>query len=425
LIHQRRRRAQIPARGNGSVKSTQTLKEFASGSWLLALVFLLLIPSYTSAQKHQTLVTSSDSQLDSRRSVLRIPFEFVGNHIYLRARVNGSEPLWFLLDTGATASYLDQQRVAVLAPGNQGDSVRSASISFYGGRPINQKFSLRSFGFSAYDGHAIDGMLGYDFISQFVVEIDYAKRIVNLYDPASYQYAGTGEIFALILLEDDSGGKVPLVRASISQAGRAPIEGKFIADLAWRAAITFNTPFVEANKLLQPPQKTIQAVLGAGAMVRESKQPIGRLSSMQLGSFTIRNPVAIFFQDQQGIMTASEFDGIIGSEILLRFRVIFDYSRRQMILEPNRYFSDPYEYDMAGMLLVVEGVGYRVKQMMKDSPATAAGLKEGDLITAVNGRVLTLEELRRMFMRKGRSYRLSVKRGAEKIQTTITLRRLI
>jgi C-terminal processing protease CtpA/Prc len=150
------------------------------------------------------------------------------------------------------------------------------------------------------------------------------------------------------------------------------------------------------------------------------------LPNIQLGRFTIHNPVAIFFQDKQGVMASPEFDGVIGAEILRRFKVVFDYSRQQMILEPNRHFSEPYEYDMAGILLVVEGAGFRVKQVLEDSPATAAGLREGDLITAVNGRAdLTLEELRQMFMRKGRSYRLSLKRGDEKVQTRIRLTRLI
>lgn len=396
-------------------------------SRLLALVLLLFqSPLCGSAQEPRTRAASADLQFASGQSARRIPFEFVGNHIYVRARVNDSEPLWFLLDTGATASYLDVRQAKALALGDQGNSVKSVTISLPGVNLRNQNFSIRSLGFSAYDGHTIDGMLGYDFINHLVIEIDYVSRTVNLYEPQNYKYSGSGEIIPLIMLEDDSGGKVPLVRVQIMQHGHAPIEGRLIADLALRPAITFNTPFVEANKLLQPPQKTIQAVLGAGAMLRESRQPIGRLANIRLGRFKIHSPVAVFFQDKQGVLASPEFDGVIGSEILRRFKVIFDYSRQQMILEPNRYFSESYEHDMAGILLVVEGTGFRVKQVIEDSPATAAGLREGDLITAVNGRaVLTLEELRQMFMRKGRSYRLSLKRGDEKMQTRIRLIRLI
>src|SRR5712692_4345984 len=396
-------------------------------SQLLAVVVLLFqTPLSKSAQETKAPPVSADLQFVSGQSALRIPFEFVGNHIYLRGRVNDSDLLWFLLDTGAAASYLDVQRAKSLGLMGQGNSVKSVSISFPGVRLLNQNFSIRSLGFSAYDGHTIDGMLGYDCINRLVVEIDYASRTVNLYEPQNYKYSGSGEIIPLIMLEDDSGGKVPLVRVRIMQLGRAPIKGRLIADLALRPAITFNTPFVEANKLLQPPQKTIQAVLGAGAMLRESRQPIGRLPNIQLGRFTIQSPVAIFFQDKQGVLASPEFDGVIGSEILRRFKVIFDYSRQRMILEPNRYFSESYEHDMSGMLLVVEGKGFRVKQVINHSAATAAGLREGDLITTVNGRAdLTLEQLRLMFMREGRSYLFSIKRGEQQIQRKIKMRRLI
>src|ERR1700730_17017362 len=115
----------------------------------LAVALLWLqIPLGGSAQKPNTSVASPDLHFGSIQSARRIPFEFVGNHIYLRARVNDSEPLWFLLDTGATASYLDVQKAKALTRGDQGDSIKNASISFSGSRVLKQNFSLRSFGFS-------------------------------------------------------------------------------------------------------------------------------------------------------------------------------------------------------------------------------------------------------------------------------------
>ncbi len=393
-------------------------------------LLLLQTPLCGSSQETKKPTVSADLQFASGHSARRLPFELVGNHIYLRGSVNNSEPLWFLLDTGAAGSYLDAQHAKALGLGVQGES-KTVVISFPGVRLRNQAFSIQPLGFWIYDGHAVDGMLGYDFISRLVVQIDYANRTINLFEPQGYKHLGSGEVIPLIMLEDDSGGKIPLVRARIMQRGRDPIEGKFIADTGVRGALSFNSPFVEANKFLQSTQKTIQAPLGGGSMVRESRQPVGRVTNLQLGSFTFKNPIAIFFLDKKGVLASPEFDGVIGGEILRRFKVVFDYSRQQMILEPNRHFSEPDEYDMSGLLLIAEGNDFKtfkVRHLIEDSPATAAGLSEGDVISAVNvtpASKLSLEQVRKMFKREGQSYLLIIKRGDERMQIRIRLRRLI
>lgn len=382
------------------------------------------------AQESNKSVPPAGLQFASGRSVSRIPFERVGNFIYLRARVNDSEPLSFLLDTGATASYFDVDRAKALGLG-QNDFVKGVLLEFPGVKLLNQKFLPLRLGFGIYNGHAVDGLLGYDFISRFVIEIDYVNNIVSLHKPNSYNYSGAGEVVPLDLLEDDSGGKVPLVRVKVTQRGRDAVEGKFIADTAVRSAVSLNTPFVDANKLLQSAGQTIQAPLGGGAMVRESKQPIGRVPNIQLRRFSLKKLITIYFQDKQGVVASPEFDGVIGAEVLRRFKVIFDYSRQRMILEPNRYLSDPEEYDMSGLLLVAEGKDFktfRVRLIIENSPAMAAGLREGDLISAIDSKPtsnLTLEQVRQMFKQKGRSYRLIIDRDGLKVPTKIKLRRLI
>src|SRR5437879_9106468 len=92
-------------------------------SQLFAVGFLLFqLPLRGSAQETKSPPVSADSQFASGQSARRIPFELVGNHIYLRGSVNNSEPLWFLLDTGAAASYLDAQRAKALGLGVEGES---------------------------------------------------------------------------------------------------------------------------------------------------------------------------------------------------------------------------------------------------------------------------------------------------------------
>src|SRR6185369_8138618 len=48
-------------------------------------------------------------------------------------------------------------------------------------------------------GRRYDGVLGYDFLSAFVVEVDYQAGRMSLYDPEPYQYAGKGHVLPIRL----------------------------------------------------------------------------------------------------------------------------------------------------------------------------------------------------------------------------------
>ena len=140
----------------------------------LFAVGFLLVPFAATGSPQKTASVASDLEFASGQSARRIPFELVGNHIYLRGRVNNSEPLWFLFDTGAAASYLDARQAKTLGLGVPGDSAKVV-VDFPGVTLRNQAFSIQPLGFWIYDGHAVDGMLGYDFINRFLFEIDYAN----------------------------------------------------------------------------------------------------------------------------------------------------------------------------------------------------------------------------------------------------------
>lgn len=53
-------------------------------------------------------------------------------------------------------------------------------------------------------------------------------------------------------------------------------------------------------------------------------------------------PLTQFSQNTSGIFAAPEMAGTIGAQTLRRFTVIFDYQHREMILEPNEHFGDPF-----------------------------------------------------------------------------------
>lgn len=81
----------------------------SSRSWIRLVLSAILAVSLGAASS----AAASDVRFTSGRSALKIPFRLFNNHIYLRVVVNGSTPLWFLLDTGA-ANIIDARHARAL-----------------------------------------------------------------------------------------------------------------------------------------------------------------------------------------------------------------------------------------------------------------------------------------------------------------------
>jgi len=202
-----------------------------------------------------------------------------------------------------------------------------------------QTLFVKPAGTGAYDGFLTEGLLGYDFLSLVVLDIDYDARVVHLCDPRRFTYSGPGDSLELIDLDQV---KVPFVRAKIAQPGRQAMEGEFILDTGARVSLTVNSPFVDDHKLLQYSPANIDAIVGGGAgPVGEARQRVTRLEKLEFGRFNIANLVAGFSQDKTGPLASKDFDGVIGGEILRRFHVILDYSHHRVILAARLHAKVP------------------------------------------------------------------------------------
>jgi hypothetical protein len=276
---------------------------------------------------------------------------------------------------------------------------------------------------SAPLGRKVSGIIGNDILKQLVLEVDYASQVVNFYEPENYQYSGTGDVVPITI------EGYPFIHARIMFAGSCEIEGKFEIDSGSTGAVTFNTPFVDRNRLLDYVSKSNQSRLGGvgGSAVAFS----GRLKSIKLGSFQLENLIARLSRARRGDDARASYDGLIGGDILERFKVVFDYSRQRMILEPNAHFSEAFEADMSGLDLATEGENFSVvvvNEVEKGSPGAEAGIQEEDKITAIDGhqvKEFTITEIRKMFTQDGREYLISLKRQQKELQIKLKLRRLI
>jgi len=374
--------------------------------------------------------------------VASLPAEILlGGGILVQARVNGSGPYTFALDSAGGSGFIVDARLArslglalegkALSSGAGGNRIpvsfaKNVALDLSGvvlRPPTAAVIDLASL--EPLSGRAVAGIVGYGLFARYVVKIDYAARRVGLYPLDAYRYSGNGTSVPLSTNKEHFS-----VAARVRLPGRPPISGRFMVDTgAPMTTVAFSRPFVERFGLLPSGKGRIvdRSFAGLGG---ETIQVLGRLSELDLGSLRIRNATVAFSEDAKGTLASPEIDGIIGGELLRRFTVIFDPARSRLILEPNVHFREPYEHNMTGIAVRAEGRrGERtIHSVIEGSPAEEAGLKAGDELEAIDGRPaagFTLDALYEMFKKEGREYVFRVRRGPATVQARVRLRRLV
>ena len=370
-------------------------------------------------------------------SAREIRFELVNDLVLVQARVNNSDLLWFIFDTGASNTVIDTKRAAALAlkakgkivsTGSAGKAeaqlVRNISIQFPGFEVARlTAYTLPIDFFSAHFGIPISGVIGNDIIGRVVAEIDYEKKELSFYDAASYRPEDGGQTFPVTLQDD-----LPMIQAQFTLANRS-FSGLFEIDTGSTGAIQINTPFVGRHRLLSLVKQSKSENLGGVGGTAEAIAT--RVESFGLGKYRLMNPIVKLSKARQGDYSSRRYDGLLGGEVFRRFKLTVDLQRRRVIFTPNSSLNNPFEADMSGLELVADGddLGtYVIDDLEPGTPATEAGIKGGETLMAINGRPaseFSLEEIRRMFMYDGREYDLTLKRDAETIHVKLKLRRLV
>ena len=389
--------------------------------------------------------SAADLAYTSGRASRSIPFTLHGNHILIDVSVNGSGPVPMVFDTGAQMSVIDaawaeelnldlEGQIQGMGAGEETIELSLAevhSLSVQGVELKNQLFATLSLDpFRAYSGDRWYGILGYNFISRFVVEIDFEKRLIHLMDPDGYVYDGGGDELPLTIEHQH-----PQVFGSLEWGNHDSedfhrFEGRFLVDTGHGGQLTINRKFIESNNILSVVGETLEAPLGFGAG-GEVKGVFGRIPHVRLGRFEIENPVAGFTSDRGGALGTFSSAGVLGTEILRQFTVIFDYNGQRMILEKNGDFGNPLEHDMFGATLMLEEPSYDkilIRAVLENSPAADGGLRAGDRIESFNGKPAEpkdFQSLRESMKREGTAWKLTVERKGRSFETTVITRRMI
>jgi len=289
----------------------------------------------------------------------KIPFSLVNNHIYIRGMLNDTLQVWILLDCGAGSMVSDEQAKKGkirTQPYGQTDGVGNNMVSYQ--MADSAIFNLGSIRYTekmipvlsfreiedcgaiirvdkegkikfleAKRNHvqSIDAVLGDKFFRRFVIKIDYQEQILTLYEPSAFQYVGKGDRIPLQYIDNHI-----YARASITGSDSLAASGYFMVDCGSMTGLILNVPFIEQHRLSPSAGATGISLCGIGG---SSKSMMGTLADLSIGKRRIKKPITLFSQASSGVLTRPGIAGSIGNGILSRFHVIFDYSRKEMILE--------------------------------------------------------------------------------------------
>jgi membrane-associated protease RseP (regulator of RpoE activity) len=163
------------------------------------------------------------------------------------------------------------------------------------------------------------------------------------------------------------------------------IAGRFSLDTGSNGSLILYPGFAKAHSLVSRyrPTTEIMSSVGIGGPVYSL---ITRAGEFNIGGHSIKRPVTFLPKTPAGASADTKTAGNIGSGILRRFTLTLDYPRAQAYFEPNSMFADPDLADRSGLRVNAAPRGFEVVFVVKGSAAMRAGLAEGDVIVAINGR---------------------------------------
>ena len=327
---------------------------------LAITVFLVL--SANQAAAGQTVQAAQPERPDFRssklvfpkdRAFVEIPFQDQGNHIVIDVSINSSAPVKAVVDTGSQGAVLQDSSIAEalkLRPSREIE-IRGVGGGGAGSKAYvvdNVTFKIGELELSGDElvvppamrapstgfGHAM--AIGRSLFESCVVEIDWEQLKLRFYDPKSYRYEGKGTVLPLTF---DQGGR-PYTSASALISGDKSVALKLVVDTGGVHTLSLETGTDPGIKAPEGAQKLLLGRGGSGDIMGY----VGKIKSFTLGGYTLNDVVTTFPDDSLG-MSKGSFgrQGNIGGGLLRRFKIIFDYAHKRMILEPNRFLNDPFE----------------------------------------------------------------------------------
>ncbi len=327
---------------------------------------------------------------------VEIPFTLEDNRIFVKASVNGQGPFEFIVDTGApgltlntpvakTLGLATKPAGVVTGAGNKTASVSTASVASFGLGPLqfaNQPAEVldlseiqRNIGFAH-----LDGIIGYSMLKDFAFGVDVDRQLLTFSKSANAPREARAVRFRLT---------AHIINVPAKVEGRSTT---VILDTGDRSSFTIFGPYAKEYRMYGR-FGGVQNVLTGFGLGGPVYGDVFRLPELQIFGARIPNVTTRASRQHAGAFVATAEAGSVGTAILKRFNIIYDYPRSTIYAWKSKIFASPDSYDRSGMWLRPAGARIATVYVVPNGPASRAGLAAGEIVVSVNGRTATAQNL--------------------------------
>jgi len=366
----------------------------------------------------QPLIGQEKSIAPPARLITKIPFRLLtGGVVILRATLNNyQDSLTFILDTGSGGISLDSSTAATLGVKTEMSDRTIRGIAgirqvrfTYNNRLHMRGITMDSLNFhindydvltSAY-GEKIDGIIGYSFLSRYLVTINYDSLKVGVYTKGNYKYPRGGYLLKPILVN------IPVINGEIRD--EREVLNRFYFDTGAGMCVLFSADFVNDSSFLRTKRKWYKTQ--AEGLGGKAAMKMGVVREVKVGPYRFKKVPAYVFEDDYNVTSYPYLGGLIGNDLLRRFNIVLNYEKREIHMIPNTHFRDAFDYSYTGLGMYLVDQAITVVDVMPGSPAEEAGFHPGDVVVSINNNFSgNIQQYKTMLQNSGEKLRFVLMR---------------
>ena len=391
------------------------------------ILFCFLLVLSISANAQEQFVESPAKLLTSFRFK-----QLSGGVIILNARfANYPDTLNFILDTGSGGISLDSTTVDYfkITPTPSDMTILGIAgirkVSFI----YNQKLRLPgltvdslNFHINNYEiltqvyGEKIDGIVGFSLLSRYIFNINYDSLRISIFTNGRMKYPRGGWLYEPILRT------LPVQNARIKDA--VATNSRFLFDIGAGLCLMLNKDFIEDSNFLD--KKRVLYAKEAEGVGGKVDMHLTVIKEFRMGPYRFRNIPVFVFDDTYNITSYPYLSGIIGNDILRRFNLILNYSKREFYFMPNSKYLESFDYAYSGIELYYIDGQIILGDVADGSPAALAGLIEGDVVIGINNIVgQHLQQFKMALQAAGEKIKMIISRDGQLMEFNFKIKSIL